>query len=73
MYFSSDPGGKRISQGSLLWPRLENKVSLAWDLEPFSACKFQNKSVLRKWPFALEKKVSAKKRQGKKMGMGVIY
>lgn len=50
------PGGKCISQGSLLWPRLKNKVSLVWDPEPFSPCKFQNKSGLKKRPFALDKK-----------------
>lgn len=72
MYSSSDPGGKCISQGSLLWPRLKNKVSLVWDLEPFSPCKFQNKSGLKKW--ALELRVggvSDKKRWRKKMVGGV--
>jgi hypothetical protein len=63
MYSSSDPGGKCVSQGSLLWPRLKNKVSLVWDLEPFSSCKFQNKSGLKKWPFALNKKKKKRKKK----------
>lgn len=63
MYSSYNPGGKCISQDSLLCPRLKNKVALVWDLGPFSPCKFLNKSGLKKWPFTLGKIVSALKKK----------
>jgi hypothetical protein len=69
MYSSYNPGRKSISQGSLLCPRLKNKVSLTWDPGPFSPCKFLNKSRLKDWHFALrEKIVSALKKKKTRWG-----